>query len=80
MHFTINQITIFQIQFLYLYNSLNETLVNLNEVVNIQTNVSLVKEKVNLKLYVENTLNILADQIKQKAISVNVLVNKGGQT
>lgn len=56
-------------------NSLNETLVNLNEVVNIQTNVSLVKEKVNLKLYVENTLNILADQIKQKAISVNVLVN-----
>lgn len=47
-------------------NSLNETLFNLNEVVNIQTNIGLVIEKLNLKNYIDNTLVILAEKIKEK--------------
>tara|TARA_R110000868_G_scaffold131418_2_gene341491 strand:+ start:44317 stop:47160 length:2844 start_codon:yes stop_codon:yes gene_type:complete len=51
-------------------NSLNETLFNLNEVVNIQTNIGLVSEKINLKKYIDNTLNILAEQIKVKGAHI----------
>lgn len=51
-------------------NSLNETLFNLNEVVNIQTNIGLVSEKINLKKYIDNTFNILAEQIKIKGAHI----------
>ncbi|RZJ66153.1 MAG: PAS domain S-box protein [Flavobacterium sp.] len=54
--------------------SLNETMTNLNEVVNIQTNISLVSENLNLKQYIDNTLAVLSEQIvtKKAIIDVNV--------
>lgn len=51
-------------------DSLNETMLNLNEIVSIQTNVGLVTEKLNLKQYLDNTLTILSDQIDLKGINV----------
>ncbi|HJR99539.1 MAG TPA: PAS domain S-box protein, partial [Flavobacterium sp.] len=51
-------------------DSLNETMLNLNEVVNIQNNIGLITENLNLKQYIDNTLNILADQIEMKDISI----------
>lgn len=51
-------------------DSLNETMLNLNEIVNIQTNLGLVTEKLNLKQYLDNTLTILSDQIDLKGINV----------
>ncbi|EDM36841.1 histidine kinase sensor protein [Pedobacter sp. BAL39] len=43
--------------------ALNETLLNLNKVVNIQTNINIVKESLCLSDYVSRTLDILHDQI-----------------
>lgn len=57
-------------------DSLNETMLNLNEIVNIQTNVGLVTEKLNLKQYLDNTLNILSDQIELKGINVISSIKK----
>ncbi|GEC71496.1 hypothetical protein FFL01_10350 [Flavobacterium flevense] len=51
-------------------DSLNETMLNLNEVVNIQTNVGIVTENLNLKQYINNTLAILCDQIELKGVTV----------
>ncbi|WP_439228374.1 sensor histidine kinase [Flavobacterium sp. ARAG 55.4] len=51
-------------------DSLNETMLNLNEVVNIQTNVGIVTEDLNLKQYIDNTINILADQIELKGLNI----------
>ncbi|MEN9909607.1 MAG: hypothetical protein RLZZ540_2756 [Bacteroidota bacterium] len=51
-------------------DSLNETMLNLNEIVNIQTNVGLVTENLNLKQYLDNTLAILSDQIELKGVTV----------
>ncbi len=55
-------------------NSLNETMTNLNEVVNIQTNVTLIREEINLSQYIENTLNVLSEQIIKKNARVQNLV------
>lgn len=57
-------------------DSLNETMLNLNEVVNIQTNVGLVTEDVNLKQYLDNTLNVLSDQIEMKGVNVISSIKK----
>lgn len=54
-------------------DALNETLMNLNEVVNIQTNINIIVEPLNLSRYIEKTLNILHDQILLKQV---VIVNK----
>ncbi|GIZ10580.1 PAS domain S-box protein [Flavobacterium sp. UMI-01] len=43
--------------------ALNETLENLNEIVNIQSNVGLVTETINLKNYIDNTLKVLSNNI-----------------
>lgn len=51
-------------------DSLNETMLNLNEIVNIQTNVGLVTENLNLKQYLDNTLSLLSDQIELKGINI----------
>ncbi|KDN55604.1 sensor histidine kinase [Flavobacterium seoulense] len=51
-------------------DSLNETMLNLNEIVSIQTNVDIVTENLNLKQYLDNTLTLLADQIELKGINV----------
>ncbi|RZJ70706.1 PAS domain-containing protein [Flavobacterium sp.] len=56
--------------------SLNETMTNLNEVVNIQTNISLVSEDLNVRHYVENALAVLSEQIAIKAADIKVEVPK----
>lgn len=55
-------------------NSLNDTMINLNEVVNIQTNINLTIEKINLFSYIEKTLKILSRQIKSENITITNLV------
>jgi hypothetical protein len=52
--------------------SLNETMLNLNEVVNIQTNIGLVTEDLNLKKYVLNSLQVLETKIKEKQATVHL--------
>ncbi|MNS38339.1 Signal transduction histidine-protein kinase ArlS [compost metagenome] len=47
-------------------NTLNETMLNLNEVVNIQTNINLIIENLNLKDNIDKILNILSEQIAFK--------------
>ncbi|WP_211218965.1 PAS domain S-box protein [Flavobacterium gelidilacus] len=56
-------------------NSLNDTLLNLNEVVSIQTNITLTVEKINLLNYVETTLAVLSGQIKTNNVTILNLVN-----
>ena len=51
-------------------NSLNETLANLNEVVNIQTNIGLLTANLNLKEYIDNTLTVLDGKIKEKEVTI----------
>ncbi|SEB03561.1 PAS domain S-box-containing protein [Flavobacterium gillisiae] len=55
-------------------NSLNETMLHLNEVINIRNNIGLVSESLNLKNYLEATQNVLSEQIiaKQVTIMTNV--------
>jgi PAS domain S-box-containing protein len=54
--------------------SLNETMANLNEVVNIRTNINISIERLNLKDYIENTLLILGHHIdKKEAIVKNTV-------
>lgn len=57
--------------------NLNDTLYNLNEVVNIQTNIHLVVEPLNLKTYLESTIQVLNGQIllKQAVIKNHVTEN-----
>ncbi|MET0759573.1 MAG: PAS domain S-box protein [Flavobacterium sp.] len=54
--------------------SLSETMVNLNDVVNIQTNIGLVSEPLKLKQYIDKIQNILSEQIaiKNAVITTNV--------
>ena len=52
--------------------SLNETMLNLNEVVNIQTNIGLVTEDLNLKKYVLDSLQVLETKIKEKQATVHL--------
>lgn len=54
--------------------SLNETMLNLNEVVNIQTNIGLVTENLNLNEYVTNTLKVLSEQITAKDAIVETAI------
>ncbi|RCH56131.1 hypothetical protein DJ568_05130 [Mucilaginibacter hurinus] len=51
---------------------LNETILNLNDVVSIQTNTGLQKVKVNLNSYINKTINVLAAEIgRHNAIIYN---------
>lgn len=50
--------------------SLNETMVNLNDVVNIQTNIGLISEKLNLKYYIDDVKSLLSEQILLKEVSI----------
>ncbi|NUY79859.1 PAS domain-containing protein [Flavobacterium sp. MAH-1] len=52
--------------------SLNETMTNLNEVVNIQTNISLVSEKLNLRHYIESAVAVLSEQIALKGADISI--------
>jgi PAS domain S-box-containing protein len=55
--------------------SLNETMSNLNDVVNIQSNVHLTKENLNLNNYINSIINILLEQINDKEATINNLVD-----
>lgn len=57
-------------------NSLNDTMTNLNEVVNIQTNIKLSIEKINLHNYISNTIKVLSKQINENKITVNINISK----
>lgn len=46
--------------------SLTETIVHLNEVVHIQTNLNIQKEKINLKQYADKTIAILSGEMASK--------------
>ena len=51
-------------------NDLNETISNLNEVINIQNNVNLNVQPLNLLDYVLKTLDILSEDIRKKDIKI----------
>ena len=51
-------------------NALNDTLYNLNEVVNIQTNLNLLVESIKLKPYLDNTLTVLSNEIRTNKIAI----------
>lgn len=55
---------------------LNETMVHLNQVINIRTNINLVTEALNLRLYVENTMKIFSKQILSNEIIIINLIPK----
>lgn len=55
-------------------NLLNETMVHLNEVINIRTNVSLVVEALNLNEYIDNVMKIFSKEIRSKEISIINLI------
>lgn len=57
-------------------NSLNETLLNLNKVVNIQTNINVIVEPLELREYINRTLDVLNDQIVLKNARI---LNKVGE-
>jgi PAS domain S-box-containing protein len=46
--------------------SLNDTMIHLNDLVNVQANVTLAVESLNLKLYIENAQKAISDQIDKK--------------
>jgi PAS domain S-box-containing protein len=50
--------------------SLDETMVNLNNVINIQTSIDVVTEPLNLRDYIGRTLNVLSDQINVKSVEI----------
>lgn len=53
-------------------NTLNETMLNLNEVINIQTNINLIIENLSLRENIDKTLEIFSEQIQlKKAIIQN---------
>lgn len=56
---------------------LNETIVHLNEVVSIQTNINLQQKSLDLHQYVENTLGILAGDIKKKNAIITNKIPEG---
>ncbi|MBC7485726.1 MAG: PAS domain-containing protein [Cytophagaceae bacterium] len=56
-----------------IYNSLDETVKNLNEIVKIQTNISKQREEINLHQYIEKTTDLLRGEIKLK----NALILNG---
>ncbi|WP_198512257.1 PAS domain S-box protein [Flavobacterium sp. 1] len=49
---------------------LNETMLHLNEVINIRTNVSLVTLSLNLKEYIENVMKVFSQQIISKEVTI----------
>jgi PAS domain S-box-containing protein len=51
-------------------NSLNDTMLHLNEVINIRNNIGLVSESLNLNQYVGTVQNILSEQIIAKKATI----------
>ncbi|MFV5693099.1 PAS domain S-box protein [Flavobacterium sp. LT1R49] len=57
-------------------NSLNETMLHLNEVINIRTNIGLVSEPLNLQQYIDTVQNVLHEQITSKDVSISTIMPK----
>ncbi|WKL44284.1 PAS domain S-box protein [Flavobacterium sp. ZE23DGlu08] len=55
-------------------NSLNETMIHLNEVINIRTNIGLVSESLNLQQYLETVQRVLSEQISSKDVSISTIM------
>ena len=55
-------------------NSLNETMIHLNEVINIRTNIGLVSESLNLQQYLETVQRVLSEQIISKDVSISTIM------
>jgi PAS domain S-box-containing protein len=53
---------------------LNETMLHLNEVINIRNNVSLITESLNLKDYAENVMKVFSKQTISKEVTINNLI------
>ena len=62
-------------------NSLSETMIHLNEVITIRTNIGLVSEPLNLNHYLETVQKVLSEQVNAKEVSFvtsmpeNVIIN-----
>jgi PAS domain S-box-containing protein len=54
--------------------SLDETMRNLNDVVNIRTKINLSIEKLNLNEYIAKSIDLLSRQIEEKSATINNLV------
>ncbi|RYJ52070.1 PAS domain S-box protein [Flavobacterium petrolei] len=50
--------------------SLNETMLHLNEVINIRTNIGLVSEPLNLEHYITTVKNVLSEQITTNEVTI----------
>lgn len=57
-------------------NSLNETMLHLNEVINIRTNIGLVSESLNLNQYIDTAQNVLTEQITLNDVSITIDIPK----
>ncbi|EIA07346.1 PAS domain S-box protein [Flavobacterium frigoris] len=57
-------------------DSLNETMVHLNEVINIRTNIGLVSESINLQQYIDTAQNVLTEQIILNDVSITTIIPK----
>lgn len=55
-------------------NSLNETMLHLNEVINIRTNIGLVSKSLNLKQYIDTAQNVLTEQIVLNDVSITTSI------
>jgi signal transduction histidine kinase len=55
---------------------LNETMINLNDVVSIQKNINLIIEQLSLRLYVEKAIEVLSEQITLKKAIINNNIQK----
>jgi len=53
---------------------LSETMVHLNEIINIRTNVSLVIEPLNLNTYIDNVMKVFSKDVLSKKVSINNLI------
>ncbi|MFV8369886.1 PAS domain S-box protein [Flavobacterium sp. LB2R40] len=51
-------------------SSLNETMLHLNEVINIRTNIGLVSEPLNLERYITTVKNVLTEQIVSHEVTI----------
>ncbi|MFV5695405.1 PAS domain S-box protein [Flavobacterium sp. LB3P122] len=57
-------------------NSLNQTMLHLNEVINIRNNIGLVSEPLNLQQYIDTVQNVLHEQITSKDVAISTMMPK----
>jgi signal transduction histidine kinase len=55
-------------------NSLNDTMVHLNEVINIRTNIDLALEPLNLNQNIEMVTQLLSNQITEKEVTLSITI------